>query len=86
MDLKEKKVKGLVTQLCSILCGPMYCSPSLSSVHGILQARILEQVAIPFCRGSFPPRNQTQGSSIAGGLSEPPGKPIKIIDLPHIIS
>ena len=37
----------LVTQLCPALCDPMNCSPPDSSVHGILQARILEQVAIP---------------------------------------
>ena len=39
----------LVAQLCLTLCNPMdYCSPPGSSVHGILQARILEWVAIPF--------------------------------------
>ena len=38
----------LVTQLCLTLCGPMDCSPPGSSVHGILQARILEWAAIPF--------------------------------------
>ena len=36
----------LVTQLCQILCNPMDCSPLGSSVHGILQARILEWVAM----------------------------------------
>ena len=43
--------KVLVTQLCSTLCDPMDCSLPGSSVHGILQARILEWVAIPFSRG-----------------------------------
>ena len=38
------------------------------TVHGILQARILEWVAIPFSRGSSQPRDQTQVSSIVGGL------------------
>ena len=38
------------------------------TVHGILQARILEQVAFPFSRGSSQPRDQTQVSSIAGGF------------------
>ena len=54
----------------------MDCSPPGSSVHGILQARILEWVAIPFSRGSCQPRDQTQVSHIAGGFlaSEPPGK------------
>ena len=43
-------VKVLVTQLCPTLCNPMNCSPLGSSVHRILQARILEWVAIPFFR------------------------------------
>ena len=42
------------------------CSPSGSSVHGILQARILEWVAISFSRGSSQPRDRTQVSHIAG--------------------
>ena len=41
----------LVTQLCLILCNPTDCSPPGSSVHGILQARILDWVAVSFCRG-----------------------------------
>ena len=44
----------------------MDCSPPSSSVHGILQARILEWVVIPFSRGSSQPRDRTQVSSIAG--------------------
>ena len=47
-------------------CDPMDCSPPGSSVHGILQARILEWVAIPFSRGSSKPRDRTQVSCIAG--------------------
>ena len=46
------KVKVLVTQLCLTLCDPMDCSLPGSSVHGILQARILEGVVIPFSKGS----------------------------------
>ena len=42
----------LVTQSCLTVCDPMGCSPPGSSVHGILQARILEWVAISFFRGS----------------------------------
>ena len=42
-----------VTQSCPTLCDPLDCSPPGSSVHGILQARILEWAAIPFSRGSF---------------------------------
>ena len=60
------KVKVLVTQSCLTLCDPMDCSPSGSSVHGILQAGILEGVAISFSRGSSRPRDQTQISCIAG--------------------
>ena len=45
---------------------PLNCSPSGSPVHGILQARILEWVAIPFSRGSSWPRDQTWVSHITG--------------------
>ena len=48
-----------VTCLHPTLCHPMDCSPPGSSVHGILQARILEWVAIPFSRGSSRLRDQT---------------------------
>ena len=41
----------LVVQSCPTLCNSMDCSPPGSPVHGILQARILEWVAIPFSRG-----------------------------------
>ena len=44
----------------------MDCTPQSSSVHGILQARILEWVAISFSRGSSQPRDQTQVSRTAG--------------------
>ena len=54
-------VKVLVTQLCPTLCDPINCSPPSSSVGRILQARILEWVAIPFSRGSSQSRNQTPG-------------------------
>ena len=49
----------LVTQSCPTLCDSMYCSLPGNFVHGILQARILEWVAIPFSRGSFQFRNPT---------------------------
>ena len=66
-------------QLCLALCDPMDCSPPGSSVHGILQARILEGVAISSSRGSSQLRDQTQVSCIPGGLfiiwaTGPPGK------------
>ena len=46
-------------QLCPTLCSPMDCSPPGSSVHAILQARILEWVAMPSSRGSSGSRDQT---------------------------
>ena len=52
-------VKVLATQSCLTLCKPMDCSPPVSSVHGILQARILEWVAMSFSRGSSHPRDRT---------------------------
>ena len=57
------KVKVKVTQSCPTLCGPMDYT-----VHGILQAWILEWVAFPFSRGSFQPRDRIQVSHIAGGF------------------
>ena len=47
-----KKVKVKVIQLCLTLCDTMDCSLPGSSVYEILQARILEWVAVPFSRGS----------------------------------
>ena len=58
-------------QLCPTICDPMDYSPPGSSVHGILQARILEWVAISYSRGSSGPRDQTCvscDSCIAGGF------------------
>ena len=57
------KVKVKVIQSCVTLCDPMEYT-----AHGILQARILQWVAVPFSRGSSQPRNQTQVSHIAGGF------------------
>ena len=53
-----------VAQSCLALCDPMDCSPTGSSFHGILQARILEWVAISFSRGSSWPRGWTRVSCI----------------------
>ena len=55
-----------VTELCPTLYDPLDCSPPCSSVHGILQARIVKRVASPFTEGSSQPKDQTQGSCIAG--------------------
>ena len=56
-------LKVKVTQLC-----PTFCDPMDYTVHGILQARILELAAFPFSRGSSQPRDRTQVSRIAGVL------------------
>ena len=65
-------------QLYLTLCNPMDSSPPGSSVHGILQARILEWVAMASSRGTSQPRDQTcisWDSCTAGGFftTEPPG-------------
>ena len=61
-------MKVLIARLHLTLCDPMDCSPLGSSVHGIVQARILEWVAIPFSRGFSQPRGPTQVSHIAGQI------------------
>ena len=60
------KVRVLVVQSCLAFCDPMECGLPGSSVHGILQARILEWVAIPFSRGSSQPRDRAQIFCLAG--------------------
>ena len=70
-------------QSCPTLCDPTDCSPLGSSVHGILQARILEWVALPSSWWSSWPRDQTcvsSSSCIVGGFftTEPPGKPLSL--------
>ena len=62
------EVKVLVAQSCLTLCDSMDSSLPGSSVHGILQARIREWVAMPSSRGSSHPRDQTQVAHIAGGF------------------
>ena len=49
----------IIAQWCPTFCDPMDCSLPDSSVHGILQARIVEWVAMPFSRGFSQPRDQT---------------------------
>ena len=60
MCMRAKSLKSSPT-----LCNPMDGSSPGSSVHGILQARILEWVALPFARGSSQPRGQTRISYIS---------------------
>ena len=61
-----EKVKVLVAQSCPILCDPTDCSPPGSSVHEILQARIVEWVAISFSRDSSQLKDQTWVSHTTG--------------------
>ena len=61
LSISENEVKVKVTQSCLTVCNPMDYT-----VHGILQARILEWVAFPFSRGSSQSRDWTQVSHIAG--------------------
>ena len=63
---KQHRPLVLVAQLGPTLCDPVDCSPPGCSIHGILQARILEWVAIPFSRGSSRPRVRTWVSCLAG--------------------
>ena len=66
----------LVTQSCLSLCDPMGCSPPGSSVHGILQARKLEWVAIRFFRDVRDPEMEPRSSALQADslLPEIPGK------------
>ena len=68
----------LTTYLCPALCDPVDCSLPGSSVHGILQSRILEWVAILFPRGLPDPGIEPCSPALqADSLpSEPPGKPL----------
>ena len=83
LNSKCAYVLAKLLQLCLTLCDPMDCSLPGSSVHGILQARILEPVALPSSRGPSWPRNQTpiSCSSYSAGrffTAEPPGNPFKL--------
>ena len=67
----------LVAQSCLTLCNPIGYSLPGSSIRGILQARILAQVVIPFSGGSSQPRGEPRSPALQADslLSEPPGKP-----------
>ena len=68
----------LVAQLCPTPGNPMDCCRPGSSVHGILQGRMLEWAAISFSRGSSQPRDRpgSPALQVDSLLSEPPGKPL----------
>ena len=76
---KPVLVVCVFTKSSLTLCDPMDCSLPWSPVHGILQAGILEWVAISSSRGSSWPKDQTGVFCLAGGFSttEPPGKPMR---------
>ena len=69
-------VHAKALQPCLTLCDPVDCSPPGSSVHGIIQARILEWVAIPLPE-DLPNPGIEPSSALASGFftTEPPGKP-----------
>ena len=73
----------LSLQSCPTLWEPMDCSPPVSSVPGILQARILERVAIPFSRGTSNPGIKPRSPVLqADSLSnELPGKHMSFLIL-----
>ena len=79
MKMKVKKVKVLVTQSCLTLCNPMDSSQPGSSVHGILQARILEWDAISNS-GHLPNPAIKPGSPVLQADSLPSGPPGKLKD------
>ena len=63
--IRSRCVRAKSLHLCLTLCDPMDCSPPGSSVHGILQARTLEWVAMPSSRGSSWPRDQTRAPHVS---------------------
>ena len=83
-SIMEGAGEGEVTQSCPTLCDPMDCNLLGFSVHGILQARILEWIAISFSKGSFQPRDRTQSPALEADAltSETPGKPLVIWNVP----
>ena len=82
----HSEVKSEIAQSCLTLCNPVDCSPSGSSIHGILQARILEWVAISFSRGSSQPRDPTRSSALQADalISEPLGNTQNLLFLPSL--
>ena len=73
-------------QSCPTLCDPVDCSPSGSSIHAMLQARILECVAMPSSRGSSHPRDGTQSlmSPALAGVFFNTSSLIFLLNLPSI--
>ena len=82
VSMFDVPVKVKVAQLCLALCDPMDCSLRVSSVHGIIPARILEWVAVSFSRGSSQPRDVVQSPSLQVDSlpAELPGKPTDLLN------
>ena len=80
--MKHNVLHAHLLLLCPILCDPMDCSPPGFSVHGILQARILEWVAMPCLSLRDLPNPDIKPKSLTlqaySLLSEPPGKPTRL--------
>ena len=87
-QISFSEAKVLVTQLCLTLGDPMDCGLQGSSVHGILQARILEWVAIPFFRGSSWPRDEPGSPASQADFlpSEPKRKTFLYWTYPHLFN
>ena len=87
--LSRMKVKVSDTSSCLTLCVPMDCSPSGSSLHGILQAIILEWVAISFSRGSSQARDLNAALTLQEDSipTKPPGNTdnINSVDVVRVI-
>ena len=82
------KATTSASQSCLTLCNPTDCSPPGSSVHGVLETRILERVAMPFSRGSSSSRDRTWSPALQADslLSEPPGKPVFSLNVCYVNS
>ena len=78
MEIRATFHKSAQSLLCPTLYDPVVCSLPGSSIHGILQARILEWVAISFSRGPSQPGDRTRSPALEADAltSEPPGKPM----------
>ena len=83
----EGRPPAAAAQVLSCICDPVVCTPPGSSVRGILQARVLEWVAMPSTRGSCRPRDRTWVSYIAGRFftTEPSGKPLIYLRSLHTV-
>ena len=65
ISMERACIRVQLLQSCSMFCDPMDCSSPGSSIHRVLQARILEWAALPSSRASSPPRDRTGVSSIS---------------------